>query len=499
MKRLISILLSLYLILVLLTVLPTSVTAETSYSVPRVTITTESGNGTTLQKDDGYVNASITITDVDGSVLTDSVLLKVRGHSTALASVTKKAFTFKFDKKKDVLGMGAGKKWALLANTFDPTLLRNYIAFDLARMMGLEYTSEQRYVELWVDGSYRGCYTLMEPVQEGKDRVDIDVKSNNGMKDFLIELEATRTETDVTYFKAGGTRFAVSEPDEPDSDQLAYIRSTMDDIIATVKAGDRDAVSAKIDIPSFTAYYILNELYKTVDFNFSSVFFYYKDGILYAGPAWDYDLAAGNSNAAYSATAKACADPEGLSAANCHLYKYLCSYDWFNDEVRRAFRKYYDDFADIAAEGGTIDRLLEEYRPLFDRNYSTAGWKVNRYWVNVQMKPLSTYDENLAYLRDWLSARVSWMNEYYPPLDEPSDSFLCGDLDGNGVVDNRDAVILDRYIAGWESYGAYIVDMIAADLNQDGEITNRDAMIIDRYAAGWNGYDKYIVKIMIAA
>ena len=479
MKKAISVLSALIMLLSIFTVNPSSASAETVASVPRITITTENGNGTTLEKDDDYVNASIEITDTDGTVLTDSVQFKVRGHSTALAFVTKKAFTFKFGKKKDVLGMGAGKKWALLANTFDPTLLRNYIAFDLAQRMGLAYTSEQRFVELWVDGSYRGCYTLMEPVQEGKNRVDIDVESNDGMNDFMIEREATRSESDVTYFKTDGIRFAVSEPSEPNAEQLAYIQSTMDDIMTAVKSGDRDTISEKIDIPSFTRFYLLNELYKTVDFNFSSVFFYYKDGVLYAGPAWDYDLAAGNSNASYSANAAACAEAEGLSAANCHLYRYLCSYDWFNDEVRRVFRLYDDDFASIAAEGGMIDRLLEEYRPLFDRNYTDAGWRVSKWWVNVQMKPLPTYDENVAYLRNWLSARVEWLDAYFPPLDDPIASYICGDADGDGTVTILDATVIQRKLAELpvSSFSGN-----AADVDGDG-LNILDATMIQRYLA----------------
>ena len=487
MKRTVSLLLNLCLVLALFTAIPKSVSGETVYFVPRITITTENGNGTTLEKADGYVNACIEITDTDGDVLTDSVQFKVRGHSTALTFVTKKAFTFKFDKKKDVLGMGSGKKWALLANTFDPTLLRNYIAFDLAQRMGLAYTSEQRFVELWVDGSYRGCYTLMEPVQEGKNRVDIDIESNDGMNDFMIEREATRSESDVTYFKTDGIRFAVSEPEEPNADQLAYIQSIMDDIMTTVKSGDRDAISEKIDISSFTRFYLLNELYKTVDFNFSSVFFYYKDGVLYAGPAWDYDLAAGNSNASYSANAAACADAEGLSAANCHLYQYLCSYDWFNDEVRRVFRMYYNDFSDIAAEGGMINRLLEEYRPLFDRNYTDAGWRVSKWWVNVQMKPLSTYDENVAYLRDWLSARVEWLDEYYPRIDKPIDSYILGDVDGDDEVTIIDATCIQRKSANFLT-AKYIEE--AADADEDGEITIIDATVIQRWLVQLPSNDK---------
>lgn len=497
-KKTVSILLALIMALGMFTMLPKSASAETLYSVPRIIITTENGNGTTLLKADGYVNAEITVTDVNGEALTDSVQFKVRGNSTALNGIAKKAFTFKFSKKKDVLGMGAGKKWALLANTFDPTLLRNYIAFDLAQTLGLEYTSEQRFVELWVDGSYSGCYTLMEPVQEGKNRVDIDIESNDGMNDFMIEREATRTEDDVTYFKTDGIRFAVSEPEEPNAEQLAYIQSTMDDIMAAIKTGNREAISAKIDVPSFVSFYLLNELYKPADFNFSSVFFYYKGGVLYAGPPWDYDLAAGNSNVDYSANAAACVSTDGLYAANVHLYKYLCSYDWFNDEIRKSFRKYYPYFANIAAEGGMIDSLLDEYRPLFDRNYTEAGWKVSRYWVNVQKRPLATYDENLDYLRDWLSARVSRLNEYYPPIDEPVAPYIRGDADGDGKINISDATLIQKFIAQYTMPDNFQIN--ACEINGDGTVSISDVTEVQRFLADFGnpyhigdpvGYDDY--------
>ena len=155
--------------------------------VPQIHIETENGNGTALEKADGYVQAKISITDPDGSVLEDNVSFKVRGNTTALYWVKKKAYTFKFAKKKELYGMGKGKKWVLLANAFDPTLMRNYLAFDTARELGFAYVPGQKITELWIDGAFRGCYTLMTPVQEGKDRVDINIE--NG-KDFMVELES---------------------------------------------------------------------------------------------------------------------------------------------------------------------------------------------------------------------------------------------------------------------------------------------------------------------
>ena len=125
LKKSISIIICLSIAVSVLCLIP-SVSAKEEYQgenldVPQIRITTENGNGTTLQKEDGYVNAQIEIKDTDESVLADAVSFKVRGNTTAITWVTKKAFTFKFAKKKNVLGLGSGKKWALLANAFDPT------------------------------------------------------------------------------------------------------------------------------------------------------------------------------------------------------------------------------------------------------------------------------------------------------------------------------------------------------------------------------------------
>lgn len=455
-------------------------------TVPQIRITTESGNGTTLQKTDGYVNASITITDTDGSQLSDSVQFKVRGNSTALTSITKKAYTFKFEKKQDVLGMGKAKKWALLANAFDPTLMRNYLAFELARTMGLAYTSEQRFVELWVDDSFRGCYQLIEPIQEGKTRVDIDIKSNDGMKDFLLEREGSRNESGVTYFRTDGIRFAVSEPEEPTADQLNYIRSTMDGIMTALKSGDRDEIAQKIDIPSFTRYYLINELYKTVDFDFSSVFFYYKDGILYAGPVWDFDLAAGNVDPTYSEVAAQSSQTDGLFAASRNLYAYLSSLYWFIDEVRATYREYLDDITALYAEGGLIDTLLEDYQDVFARNFSEAGWSVTRKWMKLQRRPEATFADNIASLRTWLKERNEWLADYYGVIPEPDPEpvqYILGDSDGDGIITVYDATAIQRLLVGLHTDDDEGIALRGCVTGSD-TLDVTDATAIQRYLVG---------------
>lgn len=446
-------------------------------SVPKIEITTENGNGAALEKADGYVNAQISVTDTDGSVISDTVLFKVRGNSTAMTHVLKKAFTFKFEKKTNVLKMGKGKKWALLANCFDPTLLRNYVVFDFAQTMGLPYTSQQRFVRLWLDGAYRGCYTLYEPIGEGKDRVDIDIESNDGKKDFLLEYEATRTEDDVTYLNVNGLRFAISEPEAPDDEQLAYITDVMTDITNALRSGDEAQARERIDVDSFAKFYLLNEYAKTGDFGLSSVFFFCKDGKLYAGPPWDYDLSLGNLNGELnSASAKAGSVSDGIMQSGKNFYRWLCDKAWFREEIRRVYHRYYPYVESIGADGGLLDALREEYGGLFAENFSV--WSVNRWWLNYQKRPLATYEENYRFLKNWCGERHAWLSSYF---EVGADTVLCGDADNDGEITVLDATAIQRVLVDFEVAS---FDIQAADIDGDG-LNIMDATVIQRWLAGY--------------
>lgn len=461
--------------------MPASALDNMETSVPKIVVNTAGGNGLELEKSDGYVNADISITDVDGSAIEDSVSFKVRGNTTALSWIQKKAFTFKFSKKKDVLGMGKGKKWALIANAFDPTLLRNYLAFETARELGLEYTSNQKFVELWLDGSFRGSYVLYEPVQAGADRVDIDAEGNGGMKDFLVEYEtetAMVNESD-TYFKADNIRFIAQEPEDPDEAQLEYLQNTLTDIIQALKSGDKARIEEKVDLASFVKYYILNEYFKTYDFSVTSVFFYYKDGKFYAGPPWDYDLSMGNENAGLSSQRCQYANsPKGVFA-NQNLFAFIANKDWFKDMVKTEYEAHYNYFSNIHTDGGILDTFRSTYSDTINRNYNEAGWQVKRGWINIQRTPDATYEENYAFLKNWLCERHKWFDEYFEPFTK---EYVFGDTDGNGKVNIRDATYIQLILAKVMSNKYYELRGNVTG----GELNINDATQIQKYLLGKN-------------
>lgn len=483
MKKLISTLLCVFMVLPL-SVAPQTFAAEQEKTsslqavVPKLEVNTSGGNGTSLKKEDGYTDGNIKISDNGTSVLEKDMIIKVRGNSTAMTP--KKSFTFKFDKKQDLFGMGKSKKWVLLANAFDPTLLRSYVAFDLAQKLGLEYTSHQKIVELWLDGKFRGCYTLMTPV---KAELNTD-----GNADFMLEYERSRVDEGTTYITSNSLRFGISEPDAPEDEQVEYISEKLNSISGIIKNGSREEIESTLDISSFVKFYVLNEYMKTNDFNFSSVYFYFKNGKFYAGPPWDYDLSMGNVNKDFSSNSASAFKTDGEFICDKLFYKYLCKNEWFMHEVRREYARHSEYFENIGAEGGLIDNLAEEYADVFRRNYTDAGWSI-RYLINVMMYPLPTYEENLEFFKNWCVERHKWLGSFY---EIDSLRYILGDCDKSGVIDIEDVTLLQKYLAETESDPE-----IALRGAVTGEKPNIcDASEIQRYIAGFETTAK-TGKIMV--
>ncbi len=381
--------------------------------VPQIYIATDNKNGngksygTSLTKSIGYVSAQLTCVGTDGKIMASDFSwdsqIKVRGNSTATPA--KKPYNMKFNKKVDLFGFGKAKKWVLLADYFDPTLMRNKICLDLAKNLGLEATTDNQRVEVWVDGSYRGMYLLTEKIEDDKNRVDID--TDNG--DFLLEIEAeSRKEAGNVYIKASSGRFfRLREPE--DEAQVDTIKSKIDEFENVLKTGTWEQISNYINLESFVSYYILNEFMKTIDFSGLSVFFYYKDGKFYGGPAWDFDRSSGNGSSGYGSIRL---DSEGLYASTCHYYSYLFKFPEFRLAVLRKLLEVYSDnsFKAIYSDDvGIIDTEAKFYSDAIKREETVWAITLSRGMRQQE----ETYEGNVDFLKTWLASRDIWMENYF--------------------------------------------------------------------------------------
>lgn len=380
--------------------------------IPRIYIST----GNDVNKET-YVSASIAVADETyGGFYDANCQIRIRGNSTATAP--KLPYNIKFSSKVSPLGMVKSKKWVLLANAFDKTLMRNAIAFDLSKALGMDYTCDYRIVEVFVNGVNQGCYMLVESIEVSSDKVNINV--NNG--DVLLELEndSSRYDGESTYIFTStyGLSFIFAEPEAPSSAQVIALTQLLNKAEEALTSKDYSVISEKFDIDSFINSYIVHEYLKNVDAWLTSTRIYIKDGVIYAGPVWDFDLTAGNvSRSFYSAYYDSVSDD---SADGEWAVKFI----WFNclkqcKEFNEALAKKYNEIQPYiislySGEDNYIDHFTTTYSAVISRNYASrasggAGWSVNVATNRYERVPDSTYAANVSFLKTWLEKRNTWM------------------------------------------------------------------------------------------
>ena len=548
MKRHISLLLCAAMLLGFVALPVSAVTdIEAPTDVPKIIITT-----TEEINRDAYVTSTIKVIDEAGgqyATIEDTASsIKIRGNSTS--SADKKPYNIKFSSKTDVLGMGKNKKWCLLANCYDKTLLRNISVFDFARMLGVPYTPDYRVVDVYVNTTFMGCYLITDAIEVGSTRVDIDTDNN----EYLLELDYNPEDEDCQYFYSPtyNIKFAINEPEKEDltEEQLAWVTNFMTEAEAALASGDYNRASQYFDMESLVNFYITLEYFKNVDVNTSSTRFHIKDGKIYGGPVWDFDLSSGNCDDSYYGSYNHYTDNdisentsyEGMWAQNVQWFKRLMRMSDFKNDVYARYLELQDDIVNLYADNingqNRIDYYLDTYGASFDRNNEDAGWyvgKVHNPNLQLERDPDKTYEANVRFYRNWLAKRNEWLLEEWgldPELyvyteektvvseylskfgptvyfsdggSELADNkfvptgadFVVGDMDytvivfgdvyADGKVDVTDYIAVKR--SCMNTLKLADTAALAADVNGDDAVDYLDYIMIKRYIMG--SYDIY--------
>jgi len=349
-----------------------------------------------------------TITDPNGTV-------KVRGNSTSGGA--KQPYNIKFDKKQNVFGFGKCKKWCLLANMYDKTQIRNTLAYNLANDIGMAYVQQSAFVELYVNGTYCGVYQLCESVGVGDTRVDIDVDGNEFLFEFLPYAEYSTDENFRT--PKYNILLGINDPESPTEAQRAYMQEFFTAMENAIESKNYDNIIKYVDVPSFIDSFIVHEFFKEVDYATSSTRFYLKEGKLYAGPVWDFDLSSGNCSSSYY-TGYNNVSTTGLSWQGDYCYgiwnKRLFKCTRIMDMVKARYKELQPYIVNVYKDNelgkNKIDELLEKNGVDIRRNYTR--WYTEVVYSTLEKVPEDgTYESEIAYLRDWLEKRNAWLKERF--------------------------------------------------------------------------------------
>ncbi len=202
---------------------------------------------------------------------TSGLTIKVRGSSSAY--LDKKSYKIKLQKKADLLNRGDDKKykdkeWVLLTN--EGYLTNDAIGFLVSgHMMGDQWTPACGFVNVVMNGIYRGIYLLAEPVKQNEDcRIDVD--EDNG---YIIEYDPTWWNEDL-YFESAwhdAMNYTFKQPDSDDvtEDQLAYIKGEVDGMEVSILDG---TYPERIDVESFARWVLTHDLLGTEGWYESNMF-----------------------------------------------------------------------------------------------------------------------------------------------------------------------------------------------------------------------------------
>lgn len=418
----------------------------------------------------------VLITNADGSVDCECTVSKFKGRGNSTWLKDKKPFALSLDKKAKLLGMDASKKYVLLANYNDMSLLHNKVAYDLSHEVGIDYSPASKQVNLYVNGEYQGVYDLCEKVEVGKNNLvkitDLEEKTEkvnekklekygqagevscikgtnkyynipNNPDDitggYLLEYEiqSRYKEEPCGFVTSHGQSIICKGPEYASKEQMDYISSFYQDFEDALYSEDGYNLKGKhytdyIDSESFAKMYFIQELSKNIDIGLTSLYMYKDsdlvgDGKLHMAASWDFDTAFGiykdSENDGSGATGligpNSCILGEGDKFTDTPtIFNSLLKHEDYVDCVVNEWKNNFSNKAKMIIKDKTFNterlKSLKEYSESMkaSADMNFSRWDILGYNI-TGIDTGSTYSENVNFLFNYLKDRITYLDDVY--------------------------------------------------------------------------------------
>ena len=383
--------------------------------MPKVYIETPN-SAAIVSKEFWMSDASIKVYDEFGD-LNLSTQTSIRGRGNSTWGYPKKPYALKLNSKAPVLGMPKHKRWVLLANWMDRTLLRNDIAFELGRRT-MAWAPRGKFVELYLNGEHKGNYYLCEHIKVDSERVDIaELDENSDFSDasevtggYILEFDVYGPNDEVNYFYSSVKNFPVTIK-EPDEDVITswshpgylYIKEYISKL-ERVFEEDKSArkrwaeIEKFIDVTSYIDWWLVHEVCINGEPGHPKSSYMYKDrdGKLYAGPLWDFDWGTFTPNV------------NGAIIAHTLWYGYLFKYSEFKAAVKERWGEVKGVYESV---GTYLDEQAEALRESNELNI--AMWPITQV---VNGDEMMDYDQAITRMKNSFNHRISSIDTYIRAL-----------------------------------------------------------------------------------
>ena len=443
--------------------------------LPVLTITTVDGEEPTFEvfyapqgciglsvKNTTKVPARMTITH-KGKVLYDSgeyekdksgLTIKVRGNTSALQHKT--PYKLKLQKKADLLNRGndkyKDKNWALINDEF----LRAMVGLKVNELVGLQWTPAYEYVNVVMNGSFRGTYILLETVER-----NVDCRLNVAKTGYIFEYDAYWWKEDVKVDSklSSNIQYTYKYPDSEKvtEEQYAYLADVVKKFEESLTDGSYDKY---IDVNSFATWMIGRDILGCNDGAGSNIFLTKYDNTpettIMMGNMWDFDTALHSERTGKWDTVH-------------DLYFFKLLFKSSNKRFVTAYKRKWNELKSVLFE--QMDAYLIDYANSEECNALDKSLVLDR---KVYGKNKDSVGDVISNFRKWFSYRQTWLDKQISQLK----GCELGDANCDEKVNKTDLNLIVDYIMGKIPVGS--IDVYNADVNQDGYVNAADIVILNK-------------------
>ena len=387
----------------------------------------------------------------------------------------KKSYRIRFNSKTSLFGYTAQRNWVLIAQYRDPTLLFNVVAFELGDRFNIPFNHTFDFVELYLNGDYKGNYMLTWHNQVNPGRVNID-----DLEGWFIEMDGYYDEDPKFRTTKYELPVMIKSPEAP-TGNLEDINNPFYNFVKREVNNLTDAVASPdfpesgyrnmINMRTFIDFMMIQEIVDNLDFQHPMSTYLYKDkgGLINMGPLWDFDCG----------------------------YGYDYNYVHFNYANRRMnmndfFKKLFDDpvflvkykerwnekYGDIVSIPNFMDEMAGKLKKSAEQNFQTWWYRTFAPWTNDHPFERNDFLGSISLMKNWYQAHASYLNSELNKVE-----ILPKTLDFETGYFNRPDAVAQKFTV--VSYGE--TDKVTARLEKENSSYFEIAQLVSQ-PTGNGGY-----------
>jgi len=356
---------------------------------------------------------------------------KFRGNGSSY--YPKLSYKVKFSEKKIFLNFSSeSKKWNLISNYLDKTLIRNLLSLEISRLFEMKYTVNCKPIDVICNGEYLGNFIICEQIEVKKDKINITKMNDTCIKSpeinggYLLEIDSYSFKENSKICSFKYNFITIKYPKEKNilPEQHLYLENKFNEMERKLFKGDLSL----IDIDSFAKYFLIEELTGNSDAYWCIKMYKDRnDERFYFGPVWDFDLAFDNDKLIVPTNSKkefifAYGHFTGNTAK--FIEKILIDENVIKN-IKYLWKNIYENKLKDDCLFKQIDELIKYINDSQRLNF--IRWDIlDKVVGNGNPIIKYTFENEINFLKEFLKNRTDWMNKYINS-DELFDKYKSND------------------------------------------------------------------------